>query len=199
MFFIDTALVYKELLFSKIQRGNKILIIDDNKDYNNIFDNTDIIKNLDIEIHVINVKKDKIDELYKFTKEKDYNKIEFYSHTIFEINENNKYNNIIFFNIFYKFDNQNIEKLLEKSKLLLKNTNSNLIFINNIITKYNQYMYHPISYIRDYFCDNCIYISDIYDKLIINGLYVIDSYRLFTFDIPTYPIEIFSVICIFKF
>jgi len=196
MLFIDTPLIYKELLFNKIRRGNRILILDYNKDYNNIFDNIDIIKNLNIEIHVVNVKKNKIEELYKIAKEKEYNKIEFHSYDIFEIDENIKYNNIIFFNIFCKFKDEEIEKLLEKSKLLLKNINSsNLIFINNIITKYNQYIYHPFSYIRDYFCDNCVYITDMYDKLRNNGLYVIDSYRLFTFNIPTYPIEFFSVIC----
>jgi hypothetical protein len=198
MFFIDTSLVYKELLFSKIQRNNKILIVDDNKNYNNIFDNIDIIKNLNIEIHVINVKTDKIDSLYKILKEKDYDKIEFYSYNIFDMDENTKYNNIIFFDIFCKINDENIQKIIEKSKLLLKIRNSNLIFINNIITKQNQYIYHPISYIRDYFCDNCIYITDLYDKLKNNELYVIDSYRLFTFNIPTYPIEFFSVICMFK-
>jgi hypothetical protein len=199
MFFIEKPLVYKELLFSKIQRRNKILIIDDNKDYNNIFDNIDIIKKLDIEIHIINVKKDKIDNLYKIAKEKDYDKIKFFSNDIFFIDDTIKYNSIIFFDIFCKFNDENIEKILEKSKLLLKNINSsNLIFINNIITKYNQYMYHPFSYIRGYLCDNCVYITDIYDKIRNNGLYVIDSDRLFTFNIPTYPVEIFSIICMFK-
>lgn len=198
MFFIDTSLVYKELLFSKIQRNNKILIVDDNKNYNNIFDNIDIIKNLNIEIHVINVKTDKIDSLYKILKEKDYDKIEFYSYNIFDMDENTKYNNIIFFDIFCKINDENIQKIIEKSKFLLKIRNSNLIFINNIITKYNQYMYHPFSYIRDCLYDNCVYMTDIYDKIRNNGLYVIDSDRLFTFNIPTYPIEFFSVICMFK-
>ena len=196
MFFIDTPLVYKELLFNKIQRFNKILIVDDNKNYNNIFDNIDIIKNLNIEIHILNVKNDEIDSLYKNINDSNYNKIKFLTEDIFEINENNKYDNIIFFDIFCKFDNKNIEKILEKSKTLLKNYyNSNIIFINNLITKYNQYMYHPISYFREYFYDNCVYITDMYDKLRENELYIIDSYRLFTFQIPTYPIEFFSVIC----
>ena len=199
MFFIDTPLVYKELLFNKIQRFNKILIVDDNKNYNNIFDNIDIIKNLNIEIHILNVKNDEIDSLYKNINDSNYNKIKFLTEDIFEINENNKYDNIIFFDIFCKFDNKNIEKILEKSKTLLKNYyNSNIIFINNLITKYNQYAYHPISYFRSFFIDNCIYISDLYDKIRENEMYVIDSYRLFTFQIPTYPIEFFSIICKFK-
>ncbi len=55
MFFIETPIVYKELLFSKIKSLNKILILDYNKNYDNIFDNIDIIKNLQIEIHILNV------------------------------------------------------------------------------------------------------------------------------------------------
>ena len=64
----------------------------------------------------------------------------------------------------------------------------------NIITYYNQYTYHPFSYFF-----KCIYISDLYDILKENELIILDSNRILTLDIPTYPIEYFSIICENKF
>jgi hypothetical protein len=199
MFFIETPIVYKELLFSKIKSLNKILILDYNKNYDNIFDNIDIIKNLQIEIHILNVKENEIEKLYKKTKEYDYNKIKFFSKDILDLEDDIKYDNIICFNIFCKLNEKELSKVLDKSKIILKNKKySTIIFINNVITRYNQFIYHPLSYFRNYFYDNCVYITDMYDKLRYNDLYIIDSYRLFTFQIPTYPLEFFSVICVLK-
>jgi cyclopropane fatty-acyl-phospholipid synthase-like methyltransferase len=196
MLFIDTPIMYRELLFSKIKNNKKILIIDYENNYNNLFDNILLIKNLNLTIYYLIVNLNYTEIVKKKLKEYDYDKIIFINNDIEEITEKN-YDNIIFFDLFSKFNNDKIKFKIEKCKFLLKN-NGSLIFINNIITKYNQYIYHPLSYIRSFFIDNCIYMSDMYDKIKENELYIIDSYRLFTFQIPTYPYEIFSIICKFK-
>ena len=195
MLCIDTPIMYRELLFSKIQNNKKILIIDYKNNYNNLFDNISLIKSLNLTIYYLNVNLNEIKNLENRLKEYEYDKIIFLNKYIDEIKGN--YDIIIFFDLFCKFSNEIISTKLEKCKLLLK-PNGSIIFINNIITKYNQYAYHPISYFRSFFIDNCIYISDLYDKIRENEMYVIDSYRLFTFQIPTYPIEFFSIICKFK-
>jgi cyclopropane fatty-acyl-phospholipid synthase-like methyltransferase len=195
MLCIDTPIMYRELLFSKIQNNKKILIIDYKNNYNNLFDNILLIKSLNLTIYYLNVNLNEIKNLENRLKEYEYDKIIFLNKDIDEIKGN--YDIIIFFDLFSKFSNEIISTKLEKCKLLLK-PNGSIIFINNIITKYNQYAYHPISYFRSFFIDNCIYISDLYDKIRENEMYVIDSYRLFTFQIPTYPIEFFSIICKFK-
>jgi cyclopropane fatty-acyl-phospholipid synthase-like methyltransferase len=195
MLFINTPILYRELLFSKIKNNNKILIIDYNNNYNNLFDNILLIKSLNLTIYYLIKNINDIKILEDKLKQYDYNKIIFTNKDLDDIKE--KYDNIIFFDLFCQFTDQKISSKLEKCKLILNNYGT-LIFINNIITKYNQYAYHPISFLRTFFIDNCVYMSDLYDKIRENEMYVIDSYRLFTFQIPTYPIEFFSIICKFK-
>jgi cyclopropane fatty-acyl-phospholipid synthase-like methyltransferase len=195
MLFINTPILYRELLFSKIKNNNKILIIDYNNNYNNLFDNILLIKSLNLTIYYLIKNINDIKILEDKLNQYDYNKIIFTNKDLNDIKE--KYDNIIFFDLFCQFTDQKISNKLEKCKLILNNYGT-LIFINNIITKYNQYAYHPISFLRTFFIDNCVYMSDLYDKIRENEMYVIDSYRLFTFHIPTYPIEFFSIICKFK-
>ena len=68
---------------------------------------------------------------------------------------------------------------------------SKIMIIENLITSYNQYYYHPLTYVFTNF-----YLSDFYNDLSGNnyGLRIIDSFRLYSdTSIPTYPIEIFLI------
>jgi hypothetical protein len=103
------------------------------------------------------------------------------------------YDYIIIYNLFSNLENI-ILKTLEKIKKLLKK-NGHIIFINDIITRYVQYYYHPFSYLRYILFGKCIYFCDIYDKIRQYELNIIDSDRLYTIGLWTYPIEYFSIIC----
>ena len=184
--FINKKIIYEELFLTKIFKSKYILNIDYNEsEYNNLFENICIIDKLKLKIDCINIEKNIIKNL------KSNDKISFDIKDIEEINK--KYNIIIFNNLFYQFDLTVIKNKIEKAKSLLK-SGGKIIFINNIITYYNQYTYHPFSYFF-----KCIYISDLYDILKENELIILDSNRILTLDIPTYPIEYFSIICENKF
>jgi hypothetical protein len=184
--FVNKKIIYEEVFSKKIFKSKYILNIDYNeKDYNNIFENIYIIDKLKLKIDCINVEKNIIKNL------KSNDKISFYIKDIEDINK--KYDIIIFNNLFYQFNLSIINNKIEKAKSLLK-SGGKIIFINNIITYHNQYTYHPFSYFF-----KCIYISDLYDILKENELIILDSNRILTLEIPTYPVEYFSIICENKF
>ncbi len=192
----SSILIYQELFAHKIKSFTKVLIIDYNNNYNDLIENLNIIEEKNIKIDYINISENIIKNLIKNDETKNIN---FYSNDILTFLTNEKYDNIIFFEIFSKVNINDINKHIEKSKeLLYSQNNGKIIFINNIITRYTQYMYHPFSYFRNYLIDNCIYITDMYDKLRENQLIVLDSYRIFTLDFPTYPMEFFSILCEMK-
>jgi hypothetical protein len=101
--------------------------------------------------------------------------------------KNNNYDYILFqdFNIFKKFNND--------TKIKLKN-DGKIMILTNIIATYNQYYYHPLSYIFNFFNEQ-IYLTDFSNNLRSEyGYKLIDLYRIFSYDkIPTFPIEFFLV------
>lgn len=187
MIFLDKNLIYKEILSAKISKLNTILNIDYNNEleYNNLFENIDIIYSLKLKIDCINVKKNIISNLNSSDN------ISFDIKDIIEVDK--KYDIIIFCNLFCEFNLNIIKEKINFSRKLL-NREGKIIFINNIITYYNQYIYHPFSYFL-----KCIYISDLYDIINNEDLKILDSNRILTLEIPTYPIEYFSIICENKF
>ena len=186
-----SILIYKELFTHKIKSFTNILIVDYNNNYNDLLENLNIIQEKNLKIDYINISEHNIKAINKDCKD-----INFYSNDILTFSTNQKYDIIIFFEIFGKIHINEMSLHIEKSKELLKcKKNGKIIFINNIITKYTQYMYHPLSYFRNYLIDNCIYITDMYDNLRENQLLILDSYRIFTIDFPTYPMEFFSILC----
>jgi hypothetical protein len=104
------------------------------------------------------------------------------------------YDIIIFYDLFLNTD-KNISNILQKSKKLLS-IKGKIIFINNIVTNYNQYKFHPFSYLRCFYFGRANYIDDIFDEIRRNDLHVIDFDRIYTIDLWSYPLEYFSIICI---
>jgi hypothetical protein len=102
--------------------------------------------------------------------------------------ENELYDIIICYNSFSKKE-INFEKL---KKTLTKR--GKVIFINELITSFIQYKYHPFSYVR-YLFNTPIYISNVFDELRQNDLIVIDVDRIYNVNLWTYPLEYFSIIC----
>jgi hypothetical protein len=185
--------LYSELFINKIKNNTKNLIIDYYHDYKDIIYNKNIINEKNVTIDIFNFTKEDSEKINKIVNT-EYN-INYFSKSINEFNPIEKYNNIIIFDL---FNNKNdIESTIEIVKKFVKKYGK-IIFINDIITKYSQYMYHPFSYFRDYFTTKCMYIDDIYDIIRFNNLYIIDCFRLLTFDLFTYPIEYFSIICEIK-
>lgn len=182
--------LYKELFINKIKNNTKNLIIDYYHNYQDIIYNMDIIHEKNIKLDIFNFTKQDSEKINKIVKGEFIN---YFSKSIIEFDPIEKYNNIIIFDLFNDSKN-NIETTITIVKKFLKKYGK-IIFINDIITKYTQYMYHPLSYFRQYFSNKCIYIDDIFDILKFNKLYIIDSFRLFTYDLPTYPIEYFSIVC----
>ena len=192
MWFIEKSFIYQNLT-KNIKKNTKNLIIDFNY---NIEDIRKIDNNMNIELHFYNVKCRHINNTFKniFLFEKD----------IFEIIEEpenivSKFDNIFFINLLTSFDIEKIKVIFNNCGKILKSEDSNLIFIDNLITKYNQYSWHPFSYIRNFILDYCVYISNIYDYLNYSDIIVINSDRILTVDIPTYPVEIFCITCRKKF
>ena len=185
---------YKAIFENKIGWNTKNLILDYGENYDKILDIIEIIKNLNLEIHILNVKEELILELEENLKKHNYEKIYFHRENIFDFSLDVKFNNILFFDLFSLFSENDVNDILYKSKIFLKNDYSTFIFGNNVVTKYFNYMYHPISYIN-YIFKNNIYIEDMFDKLRQNGLYIVDSDRLHTKEILLYPFEYFSIIC----
>ena len=189
---INSSILYKELFRSKIASNSINLCIDYNN-YSDIFSIIDDIEKLNVEIHFLNINSQNISKLNIELQKYNYKKIYFYSENILNFNTNKKFNNIIFFDLFTIFSDDIISFNIDRTKLFVKNEYSNLIFINNVVTKYFNYMYHPMSYIN-YFFKNNVYIETMFDKIRENNLYIVDSHRLFTVEILTYPFEYFSVI-----
>ena len=189
---INASILYKELFRSKIASNSINLCIDYNN-YSDIFSIIDDIEKLNVEIHFLNINSQNISKLNIELQKYNYKKIYFYSENILNFNTNKKFNNIIFFDLFTIFSDDIISFNIDRTKLFVKNEYSNLIFINNVVTKYFNYMYHPMSYIN-YFFKNNVYIETMFDKIRENNLYIVDSHRLFTVEILTYPFEYFSVI-----
>ena len=187
------SLLYRELFQNKIVKNSVNLIID-YRNYFDIFKIIDDIKQLNLELHFLNIEDKNIIKLNNELEKHKYNKIFFYSTNIFNFTSVKKFNNIIFFDLFTLFSDDIINTTIENSKPLLKSEYSNIIFVNNVVTRYSIYMYHPISYIN-YLTRNNVYIEDMFDKLRNNNLYLVDSHRLDTFEILFYPFEYFSVIC----
>jgi hypothetical protein len=111
-------------------------------------------------------------------------------------NEKDNYDIIIFYDLFLN-TNTVVNEIIEKSKRKLS-LNGKIIFINNIVTNYSQYRYHPFSYLRCFYFGRANYIDDIFDEIRFNGLYVIDFDRLYTINLWSYPLEYFSIICVVK-
>ena len=105
-----------------------------------------------------------------------------------EENENS-YDIIIFYNVLNDFKKEKTKKLLKKD--------GKIIFINNIITNYNQFLFHPLSYLHCFFVKP-IYISDFFDQIRKNELTIKDFDRIDTINVWSYPLEYFSTICEYK-
>ena len=185
---------YTEIFQNKIASNTKNLILDYSNNYDKILDVIETIKNLNLEIHILNVEEQKILKLNENIKNYNYEKIYFHRENIFDFKLDIKFNNIIFFDLFSLFLDSDVNNIINTSKIFLKNEYSAFIFGNNVVTKYFNYMYHPISYIN-YLFKNNIYIENMYDKLRENDLYIIDSHRIDTKEILLYPFEYFSIIC----
>ena len=108
--------------------------------------------------------------------------------------ENDIYDIIIFYDLFLNKDTV-VNDIIEKSKKILS-LNGKIIFINNIVTNYSQYKYHPFSYLKCFYFGRTNYIDDIFDEIRYKGLYVIDFDRLYTINLWSYPLEYFSIICV---
>lgn len=105
-----------------------------------------------------------------------------------EENEN-FYDIIIFYNVFSDFKKEKTKNILKK--------NGRIIFINNIITNYNQFLFHPFSYLQCFFVKS-IYIKDFFDEIRKNELTIKDFDRIGNVNIWSYPLEYFSTICEYK-
>lgn len=193
---MSTTILYKELFQNKIV-NNAVNLIIDYKNYFDVFSIIDEIKKLNLELHFLNIDSKNICKLNRESEKYNYKKIFFYSESISNFKTSKKFNNIIFFELFSTFSDEIINNNINNSKSLLKNEYSNIIFINTVITKYFNYMYHPISYIN-YLFKNNVYIEDMFDKIRQNNLYLVDSHRINTVEILFYPVEYFSVICRFR-
>jgi hypothetical protein len=193
---MSTTILYKELFQNKIV-NNAINLIIDYKNYFDVFSIIDEIKKLNLELHFLHIDSKNIYKLNMELEKYNYKKIFFYSESISNFKTSKKFNNIIFFELFSAFSDEIINNNINNSKSLLKNEYSNIIFINTVITKYFNYMYHPISYIN-YLFKNNVYIEDMFDKIRQNNLYLVDSHRINTVEILFYPFEYFSVICRFR-
>jgi hypothetical protein len=193
---MSTTILYKELFQNKIV-NNAINLIIDYKNYFDVFSIIDEIKKLNLELHFLHIDSKNIYKLNMELEKYNYRKIFFHSESIFNFKTSKKFNNIIFFELFSAFSDEIINNNINNSKSLLKNEYSNIIFINTVITKYFNYMYHPISYIN-YLFKNNVYIEDMFDKIRQNNLYLVDSHRINTVEILFYPFEYFSVICRFR-
>lgn len=155
------------LLTSKIKKNTKILNIQPS--YVKL-ENKNEYKNIIIEKNI---------------KIKNISKIE---------DENDMYDIIIFYDLFLNKETD-VNKQIEKSKKLLT-INGKIIFINNIITNYNQYKFHIFSYLKCFYFGRTNYIDDIFEEIRNNELYIIDFDRIYTVDLWSYPLEYFSIICI---
>ena len=86
--------------------------------------------------------------------------------------ETDKYDIIIFQGVFPTEEN-----VAEKYKNYLKDCGK-IIFINEVITDYMYYKYHPYNCLTFGYLRYYEYLENIYDKLKENELKIIDSYRI---------------------
>lgn len=153
-------------IFDKINYGHKVLNIN--------FDNNKIISQKNISITTINIK----ENLNNYLK------------------ETNKYDTIIFNEIFSNLLEDKINIVLEKLKDVSLN-HTKIFFINNIITNFNQYYYHPFSILKIF--GYPVYMENMYDVIRNNNLVIINVDRANSYNLITYPIETFILICNFKY
>jgi hypothetical protein len=163
---MNKNLIYNnDILYNKINNSSNILIID--KNYENFFDENILIK-----------KKIKVQN----SSYSDF----------FEILEEKKFDFIIFYDLFSKSDKL-IQKNLDKGHKLLKNR-GHIILINNVITNYSQYTYHPLSYLQKYIFGKSVYLNNLEDTLKEFDFKIINLTRLYTINFITFPIEYFCII-----
>jgi hypothetical protein len=193
------------IILSKLNKCIRILdygFIDDNKSYDYIFKNAEILKNNNLQIHCINVNESYVNDLNnKLNKFDLENNVLFDTVSLFNISNIEKYNTVIFHELFSLYKEEEISLILEKIKLLNIDL---LIFINSVIIYHLQYLYHPISlikYVLNYIFNRNflkpIYLTDIYEFLRQYRLKVIDGYRSNTINFPTYPIDCFIISAIY--
>lgn len=106
----------------------------------------------------------------------------------------NKYNIIILYNIFSEYDNDKIKEIFDIIKNVLID-DGKIILINNLITKINIYKFHPFSYVNFLFFGKAVYIHNMIEEIRSNDFYILDCDRIYTYDLITYPIEYFSMVC----
>ena len=111
------------------------------------------------------------------------------------VKENSKYDVIICNQLFTNMSDDKIQHILEKLKDI-SFSHTKIIFINNIITNFNQYYYHPFSFLKIF--GKSVYMEYMYDIIRDCNMNIINTDRVYSYDLFTYPIETFIVICIFK-
>ena len=98
------------------------------------------------------------------------------------------YDFLLFENYYvFKSEFKNLRSNLQYSKIMI---------IDNFITSYIQYYYHPLTFILDFLKKEQLYICEFYKNLneYHYGLKIIDTYRLYSNDIiPTFPVEYFII------
>lgn len=193
------------IILSKLNKRIRILdygFIDDNKSYEYIFKNAEVLRNQQLKIHCINVNKLYIDDLNnKVVEFKLENNVLFDTNSLFNISNTETYNTIIFHELFSLYREEDISLMIDKIKML----NIDLfIFVNSVIIYQSQYLYHPLSlikYLLNYIFNRSffkpIYLTDIYEFLRNYKIKVIDGYRINTLNVPTYPIDYFIISAVY--
>lgn len=110
----------------------------------------------------------------------------------FKSYEKEKFDFIIFYDLFSE-NEKSIEQYLDEGRQLLKK-NGYIILINIIITNYSRYIYHPFSYIQKYIFGKSVYLTELDDTLKKFGFRIINLSRLYNVNIITFPIEYFCLI-----
>lgn len=111
------------------------------------------------------------------------------------LRENSKYDTIIFNQLFTNLKEDKINIILEKLKDI-SFQHTKIFFINNIITNFNQYYYHPFSFLKIF--GYPVYMENMYDNIREHDMNIINSDRANSYNLITYPIETFIIICNFK-
>lgn len=159
-----------ENIFFKINSNSKVLIVK----FNDLIYNNKFISEKNILLSEINIK----NSLNSYLK------------------ENNKYDAIILNEIFTNLLEDKIIIILEKLKdISFKHTK--IFFINNIITNSSQYYYHPFSILKIF--GYPVYMENMYDTIRNNNLVILNVDRANSWNLITYPIETFILICNFRY
>ena len=110
----------------------------------------------------------------------------------FSFEGSNKFDYVIFFNLFSEND-EKIKSYLKKSKTLFKE-NGHVLVLNIIITSYSQYVYHPFSYFQSLIYGKPVYLTYIDDMFREKGYKIINISILYSINwIPLYPLEFFCL------